>query len=198
MTNNRYGILSCVMLAALLGACDEAEDDRPSAGPSCVGSKCDNANVDTDGSDDAGEGEAEEWTCPDDDALIELARAEVRKNAPGPAEPSFKAGRVKAFEDLDDDGQPERLVFPGLGNEHENESMVLYLSQGSDCADELVGSFNGIGLQVGADQTQGVRDVIEELLEDECILVANFYEFIDGKYEFAEDHNLEDLCADPW
>ena len=201
-TMKRIGTLSCVVVAALLGACDEGEDGRDD-GAACAGGKCDNADeppqcvdgkCDDADTDTGGDDEAEPQSCPDDDMMMEIARAHVRNNVADPDVLQFSTGRVVAFGDLDDDGDKERLVFPGDGTPGGNETMVLYLSRDSGCADQFAGEFYGDSIAVSDDRTNGARDLLVEVVAEECLFVGDVYAFDGEQYKLVESGELNDIC----
>ena len=213
MTSKRYGVLSWVVVAGLVMGCDEPEDNQDyeaaCAGgkcdeaepPQCLTGKCDDAFGDTDG-------DAEEFSCPDDEEMVKQARGYLVQRSPEFGEVEWKPGRVEALEDLDDDGVPERLVFPGSGErstdldllitEH-NEDRILYMSKGSACAEHFAGAFFGFDLEISVTQQRinGALEVAEHVLDDTCNLRAYFSHYNGDQYELYTSQYLGFACEEP-
>ena len=214
--NERYGILGCVVAVALVGGCDEAEDSRD-YGAACAGGKCDNADeppecaggkcddagdTDTGGDDsDSSDGQAtgatpDDGHCPSDENLIEMAREQLYLVSVEYENVKWEPGRVESFQDLDQDGVKERLVFPG-GVEGKNEDRVLYLSRGRQCADDFAGTFWGYDLTVNAkkDRTDDVLDLLDRTIQD-CERFTTYYVYSGGRFVVDDSWDNGEVCED--
>lgn len=101
-------------------------------------------------------------TCPDERDLVDAARRHLLE----PEDTQFELddflearAKIETIDDLDGDGTPDTLVFPGLDYADGNKEIVIMLSRHWSCADQYAGHIAGVA--IAKDSGTSEKDVAD-------------------------------------
>lgn len=136
-------------------------------------------------------------SCRDDADLVDYAREQLTALSPTFFVPEGFVAQTQVTElpDANGDGEPERLVRPGLDYGPTTRQLVLYFSGEPDaCADEFAGEFAATAIEVDESRAnEGVHDILV-IHRAECVGESIRHRYEDGVYVPVETVPLDVDC----